>query len=145
VSTFAVRTEYQRKRLISAIEARPVPFTGSIVKGVKRSLEQNRLQRMWLLEAQEQGDQTAEQYRGFCKLHFGVPILRAEHDEFREKYDRIIRPLDYEQKLELMMIPMDFPVTRLMDVDQKIRYLNQIYQHFIGLGMLMTEPLDSGL
>ena len=106
----------------------------------KRSADQNRLQRLWLSEAALQGDQTAEEYRGECKLRLGVPILRMENDEFREKYDRIVRPLPYEQKLELMMEPIDFPITRLMDKKQKTKYLDAMYRHFAGLGMRLTDP-----
>jgi hypothetical protein len=112
---------------------------------VKRSVDQNKLQRKWLLEAQDQGDQTAEEYRGFCKLHFAVPILRWEMPEFKEKYDRIVKPLPYESKLELMQEPLDFPCTRLMSKDQKARYLNAIYQHFTGLGVRLTDPGLKGI
>lgn len=107
---------------------------------VKRSTDQNKLQRKWLLEAEAQGDQTAEEYRGYCKLHFAVPMLRWELPEFKEKYDRIVKPLPYESKLELMQEPLDFPCTRLMTKDQKSRYLDAIYQHFTGLGMHLTDP-----
>lgn len=105
----------------------------------KRSDKQNRLQRKWLLEAAEQlKEYTPEEYRAYCKLHFGVPILRNENDKFRELYDRVVRPLSYEIKLEIMSIPIDFPVTRLMDKDQKKRCLDAIYQHFTGLGVFLT-------
>ena len=107
---------------------------------VKRSTDQNKLQRKWLLEAEAQGDHTAEEYRGFCKLHFAVPILRWELPEFKEKYDRIVKPLPYEAKLELMQEPLDFPCTRLMSKDQKTRYLDAVYQHFTSLGMRLTDP-----
>lgn len=107
---------------------------------VKRSLDQNKLQRKWLLEAEAQGDHTAEEYRGYCKLHFAVPILRWELPEFREKYDRIVKPMLYEDKLELMQEPLDFPCTRLMNKDQKTRYLDAVYQHFTSLGMRLTDP-----
>lgn len=107
---------------------------------VKRSIDQNRLQRKWMLEAEAQGDQTAEEYRGYCKLHFAVPMLRWELPEFCEKYDRIVKPLPYELKLELMMEPLDFPCTRLMSKDQKTRYLDAVYQHFTSLGMRLTDP-----
>ena len=83
----------------------------SMTKGAPRSIEQNKLQRMWMNELEEQGDMRAEEYRGYCKLHFGIPILRAENEVFCEKYDRLIRPLDYEVKIEYMMAPFDFPVT----------------------------------
>jgi hypothetical protein len=106
-----------------------------------RSVEQNRLQRLWLREAQEQGDQTAEEYRAYCKLHFGVPIMCRDSDEFAEVYGRLIRPRPYEEKLELMAVPMDLPVTRIMTVKQKEEYLSAMCRNFvIERGFRLTEP-----
>tara|TARA_R110000850_G_scaffold24625_6_gene71909 strand:- start:5039 stop:5404 length:366 start_codon:yes stop_codon:yes gene_type:complete len=116
-----------------------IPFSVSTAKGAPRSIEQNRTQRMWLKEAAEQGDNSAEEYRGYCKLHFGVMIAK-EDDEYAEKYDRLIRPMSYQAKLELMMVPMDFPVTRIFTTGQTTRYLNLIYTHLSSLGIHLTEP-----
>ena len=118
-----------------------MPYTVSITKGKRRSIEQNRLQRLWLNEAAEQlKEDTAEGYRAYCKLHFGVPIMRGENDEFREVYDRLIRPRDYEEKIELMRVPMDLPVTRIMTTGQKKRYLDDMWHHFTELGVQLTDP-----
>ena len=118
-----------------------LPITVNIKKGKDRTLEQNRLQQMWHLEAAEQlQDETAEQKRGYCKLHFGVPILRAENPEYREKYDRLIRPYSYEHKIELMMVPMDFPVTRIMSTGQTKRFLDDVHDYYTSLGVKLTEP-----
>lgn len=111
-----------------------------VVPGKCRSLEQNRLQRLWLQEAGKQGDMSAEEYRGYCKLRLGVPILRRDSEVFREQYDRIIKPLPYEDKLQMMMEPLDFPITRLMSKNQKTEYLDAMYQHLRGLGFQLTEP-----
>ena len=106
-----------------------------------RSAAQNRLQQKWHLEAaQELKDESSEDKRAYCKLHFGVPILRMENEQFREQYDRIIRPLSYEHKLELMKAPMDFPVTRLMSVEQKTRYLDTVWNHYTSQGVRLTAP-----
>jgi hypothetical protein len=140
VTTRGVRIEQDRRTVIRLIEQRKMPFTVQITAGAPRSLEQNRLQRLWLLEAEEQGDQTAEEYRGYCKLHLAVPILRAENDAFREQYDRIVRPLPYEMKLQIMQVPLDLPVTRLMTTKQKTRFLDAMHQHFTSLGFRLTEP-----
>ena len=139
---FTIRNAVDLNQAIRALQETGWPCSVKIEKGKKRSAEQNRLQWLWMQEAEKQGDQTAEEYRGYCKLHYGVPILRAENEEFRDAYDRIVRPLPYEQKLELMMAPLDFPVTRLMNTDQKTRYLNLVHQHFTGLGFRLTEPGD---
>lgn len=140
MSTIAIKSDYDRKRALALIERRKMPFTVSITKGAPRTIQQNKLGRLWLNEAEQQGDMTAEEYRGFCKLHFGVPILRAENDKFREVYDRIVRPLTYEFKLQIMMVPLDLPTTRLMTSKQKAQYLDAMYQHFRGLGFELTDP-----
>ncbi|MDE2021307.1 MAG: hypothetical protein KGJ13_13310 [Patescibacteria group bacterium] len=140
MATRLIETKSDIGALAHFLGSRKLPVTVTIESGKLRSYEQNRLQRLWVLEAEAQGDQTAEEYRGYCKLHFGVPILRSENDKFREAYDKHIRHLDYKTKLAMMMVPLDFPVTRLMTTKQKTRYLDVVYQHFTGLGMRLTEP-----
>ena len=136
-----VSSAADRDSVIALLQSCKRPYTVSIRKGKRRSLQQNRLQRLWLNEAAEQlGEYTAEDYRAYCKLHFGVPILRNEDEDFRDAYDRIIRPHSYEDKLAMMRVPLDFPVTRLMKMGQKKRYLDDIYQHFTALGVQLTEP-----
>lgn len=136
----AIRNDADRDRVTKLMHSRDYPYTVNITKGAPRSIEQNKLQRRIMLELQEQGDQAAEEYRGFCKLHFGIPILRAEDEVFCEKYDRLIRPLDYEVKIEYMMAPFDFPVTRIMTTKQKSKYLDAIYLYFAEHGFILTKP-----
>lgn len=142
MTTRVVSTEADREGLLRLIRARPLPFTVEIVKGKRRSVEQNRLQRRLLNEIAEQTGQTAEEVRASCKLTIGVPILRAESELFAEKYDRHIRHLPYETKLALMAEPFDFPVTRLMRTDQKTRYLDEIVRHFGAQGVVFSSPLE---
>ena len=118
-----------------------LPFTVVIRDGKHRTNKQNKLQRMWMTEAAEQlQDQTAEDYRGYCKAHFGLPILINENAKFAEAYERDIRPLPYEMKLRLMKAPFDFGVTRLMTTKQKKAYLDAVYYHLTGLGVKLTGP-----
>lgn len=139
--TRVISNEADLTLLVQYLRARKRPYTVDIVAGKHRTNEQNHLQRLWLNEAAEQlGDHTAEELRGICKLQFGVPILRAENTEFREKYDQHVKPLPYEQKLAFMMEPLDFPVTRLMSTGQKTRYLEAIQKHFLEQGVALTEP-----
>ena len=136
-----IRSETDLLMALKFIESRKMPFTISIRKGADRTVDQNRLQRMWLNEAAEQlGDQTAEELRGYCKLTIGVPIMRESSEDFRAKYDSIIKPHTYEEKLQMMMEPLDFPVTRLMKTSEKTRYLDAIWDHFTGQGLVLTEP-----
>ena len=141
-----VRTKTDRQAAVALVSTMALPFSLALTKGAKRSVEQNRLQRRWLDEiAHELGDHTPEEVRGYCKLHFGVPILRDENPDFREKYDRILKPMDYETKLELMMHPIDFPVTRLMTTNQKTKYLDAVQKFAAERGVLLTQPENSGL
>ena len=128
--------------LVSLLKARDLPVTVSIRKGADRTVNQNKLQRMWINEAVEQlGDRTAEELRGYLKLTIGVPIMRASSEEFREKYDRLIKPLPYETKIAYMMEPLDLPITRLMTTKEKTDYLDQMHHHLsIDMGCQLTEP-----
>lgn len=143
MTTRIIRDEYDRKMLIKLIEQQKLPFVAKVERGGIRSIEQNKLQRLWINEIAEQlGDRTAEEVRGECKLTIGVPILRAQNDEFRRKYDATIRPLTYQQKLACMMVPLDLPVTRIMTTKQKTEYLEQIYRQYAELGVVLTIPPD---
>ncbi len=122
------------------------PYTVNVIDGKeRRSLAQNRLQRQWLNDAEAQGDQTSEEYRGFCKLHFGIAILKSESDDFAQDYDENIKPLPYETKLKLMMEPFSLPITSKMSVKGKTKYLDAIWQHFAGLGIQLTDPAMMGI
>jgi hypothetical protein len=136
-----VKDETDRKLLLTFIQRHKLPFVVTIVKGKPRTVKQNKLQRKWLNEIAEQlGDRTAEEVRGEVKLRFGVPILRAEDEVFCEKYDRLIKHLPYSTKIEFMMEPIDFPITRLMDTSQKTRYLDSIFKFYTEHGLKLTEP-----
>lgn len=140
VTSRVINCETDRKSLVSLIENKKPPFSIVITDGRKRSIAQNRLQRLWMNEAAEQlHEYTSEEYRAYCKAWFGLPIL-CEDQTFSDLYDAVIRPLPYERKLELMAIPLDFEVTRKMTVAQKQRYLDAVYDHFTGLGVILTEP-----
>lgn len=141
-----VRTDQDKARLIAFIQNQTKPITVTIEQGIigKRSLDQNRLQRLWINELAEQGDMTAEEYRAYCKLHFGVPILRNENDKFRQLYDKKVKWRSYADKLEFMAEPFDFPVTRLMTTKQHKQYLDAIYVHYTGLGYRLTDPENLG-
>ena len=141
MGSWVIDSETDRKEMIQAIAGRRLPFTVDVTKGKRRSVEQNKLQRLWLIEIAEQlGYRTAEEVRGYCKLTLGVPILRAENERFRDAYDRHIKGLPYEQKLAMMMEPLDLPVTRLMTTDQHTRYLDALAQHFCEQGVRLTDP-----
>lgn len=71
-------------------------------------------------------------WKCYCKLHHGVPILRAEDPQFREAYDSAIKPMNYERKLLVMRY---WPVTSLMDKDQLGRYIAAMQADFWPRGV----------
>lgn len=139
----SIETEADRQSLLRRIESHKLPFTVGIEAGRSRTTKQNKLQRQWINEIAEQmPEHSAEEWRGICKLHFGVPIMRAASEGFQQTYDEVIRPMDYQTKVKLMMVPLDMPVTRLMNTRQNTEYLDAIYQHFTALGVALTDPGD---
>jgi hypothetical protein len=140
VTTYRIKTEQDRQHAIKMLQARELPCTAEFTKGLKKSHDQEKLARKWFKELEAQGDQEAEQYRGYCKLHFGVVLAKQHSDVWAEKYDRIIKPMPYEQKLEMMMEPFDFPVTRILSTALEKKYLDNVFQFYTGQGFVLTDP-----
>ena len=122
-------------------DGKPLAYRVSINEaGAAKKATQNALQHVYYTEAANQlKDNDAEGYRAYCKLHFGVPILRNADPEYRAAYDRTVRPLDYETKLAIMRVPLDYPVTRWFNKQQMSEYLDAVYQHLTGLGVWLEE------
>lgn len=144
--TRIVETEQARAMALKFVETHALPFTMSVTAGKHRTTHQNRLQRLWCQEVAEQtGEYTAEEVRGYNKLRFGVPILRRDDDAFRAAYDANVRPLPYETKMALMMEPLSWPVTSLMTVKQKTEFLDTVHRHWTTeRGVELTNPEDQG-
>ena len=93
----------------------------------RRSLPQNDKSHVWYNEVDKQLCLPVGTTKCECKLYFGVPILRAENEDFCQGYDRLIKNrMTREEKLELMRW---FPVTSLMTKAQKSRYMESV-QHY---------------
>lgn len=138
-----VENEQNRGMLIKFIQSKKLPFVATITDGRGRTTKQNKLQRKWMTEVSEQlGDCTPEEVRAYCKLAIGVPILRAENEAFRIKYDEVVKPLPYATKLAIMAEPLDMPITRLMTTAQKKKYLDQVFKHYSEQGLVLTMPKE---
>jgi len=112
----------------------------SIKAGKDRSLSQNALEHTWFAQiANELREQTTAQVKAECKLIYGVPILRAENEDFRTFYDAAIKRLEYGQKLEAMNF---VPVSSIMTVDQLSQFLNAIQKGYEGRVALEFPPED---
>jgi len=103
-----------------------------------RSLDQNSLIHVWYAEiAQQIPEDDALGWKCYCKLHHGVPILRAEDEGFRIAYDGSVKGLTYEQKLLAMRM---LPVTSLMNTKQLSKYAEAVQADFERRGVLLQFP-----
>jgi hypothetical protein len=107
----------------------------SVKIGKGRSKKQNSFSHAWYVEiAKAFPENDAKRWKRFCKLHYGVPILRAEDEEFKEAYDGSVKLLPYENKL----IAMDsWPVTSIMTKRQLSDYATEIQAHFSKCGLYL--------
>lgn len=115
--------------------------------GKDRTLDQNAL---WFAMYQRIAQMTeigdVEDARKYCKLHFGVPIMRKADEDFRHAWGVSFLLLTYETKLELMgpcalFGPDGFPVTRLFDRAQGIAYTDKIVSEFGAKGVVFDDLL----
>ena len=138
--TKIIREPIHVEALANMLRGRKLPITVTWTQGAPRSTAQNRLAQRWFTDiATQLGDQTHEDVRAECKLHFGVPILRAENEAFRLSYDRVIKALPYEEKLAAIKA-FDLPVTRLMNVKQMTAFMDEMQRHWSGQGVRLTDP-----
>jgi len=110
----------------------------SVKSGQSRSLDQNALSHAWYEQlARELREDDALGWKSYCKLHHGVPILRAEDEEFKIFYDGAIKGMSYERKLGAMKF---LPVTSLMTKPQLSVYLEAVQADFLGRGVRLDFP-----
>jgi len=103
------------------------------IKAKTRSKLQNAFSHAWYEEISlALPEDDALGWKCYCKLHHGVPILRAEDEEFREAYDGAIKGLSYEQKLLVMRV---FPVTSRMTTKQLTKYAEAVRDDFASRGV----------
>lgn len=109
------------------------PWAVQITKP-SRSISQNAM--IYLLYAKiasQQEGWTEKQVRDYCKLHYGVGILKSHNPEWAEEYDQYIKGEPYEKKLWLVG-QMD--ITSLFDKDQATDYINTIIQEWGRQGVV---------
>lgn len=116
------------------------PMTITITQGAPRSDLQNRLAQRWFTDISRQlGDQSHDYVRAFCKLTIGIPILRAENEAFKAQYDRVLKHLSYEEKLEAVRV-FDLPVTRLMSTKQMTQFMDEMQRYWGEKSVRLTDP-----
>lgn len=109
--------------------------------GKSRSLDQNAISHAWYEQlARELKEDDALGWKCYCKLHHGIPILRAEDEEFRAFYDAALIGLSYEQKLGAMKF---VPVTSNMKKPQLSKYLEAMQADFRSRGVALEFPVEA--
>lgn len=138
-----IETEADRRTLVKQIDGESLPFTVSIWKGKSkaRTDRQNRLMHKWIAEITKHYDdgRTTDRIRAEIKLRWGIPILKDEVPGFAEKFARIFGIMDYETKVDAIELS-EFPVSRIMDTKQAVRYFDTIYEFFTRHGVVLTQP-----
>lgn len=126
--------------LADLLRGRKLPLTVSWEQGAPTSKAQNRLAQRWFNDiARQLGDRDREDVRAECKLRFGVPILCEDSEAFRMSYDRALKHLTYEEKIEAIKA-FDLPVTRLMTVRQMSRFMDEMQRYWTEQGVYLTDP-----
>lgn len=136
-----IRNQHDLEALLALLRERKMPFTIEVTDGRDRTKEQNRLAQKWFAEISEQTGDDREDVRARCKLEIGVPIMREASEKFKETYDRLVRPLPYQDKLELIR-DTDMPVTRLMGVKDMTRFMDLVFRRHSEFGVVLTVPPD---
>lgn len=115
----------------------------------KRSVDQNSISHAWYTEVSRAlQDRSPLSVKCESKLTCGVPILRAEDEDFRRMYDQSIKENPVyihgdgnESGYELKIKAMKFlPVTSLMDVKQLSQYLEDMQQYWGRQGVFLAFP-----
>lgn len=101
----------------------------------KRSLDQNSMAfEIYKRIGQQLYGNDLSHARAECKLRHGIPIIRGSNEKFKASYDRCIKHLDYETKLEFIK-ETEFPVTRLMGKKQMSQYISTLFAEYSQLGV----------
>lgn len=102
----------------------------------KRSIEINSLSHVWYREVSNQlGEDTIDEVRSFCKLTFGVPILRQK-EKFNNFYTTFFAHLSYQKQLAAMKY---LSITSTMDRVEMKQYMNQMLIHYSRRGVILSS------
>ncbi len=116
-----------------------------------RTLDQNALwQAMYARISETMCDGSVtdiQMQKAYCKLMFGVPILRRDDEQFEKGWNRYFGGRSYEEQMFLMgpnpLFGVDgFPVTRLLNTKQGAEYTELVDMHFTQLGVFFGDLLE---
>jgi hypothetical protein len=138
---YVLSHERAREMVMNTISKLPLSDKTLITIGKvssNRTDAQNKLSFSWYKAISEQTGETPAEARAYCKLHFGVAVLREGSKKFREFWDGLDMP--YESQL----VAMEYlPVTRLFTTRQFTEYLGAIEHFYNQEGVVLPHPEDS--
>lgn len=135
---FQINSEFSLKSFLKKVpqmydEYKWLKFTLSTDK---RSLDANALSHIWYREISTQlGEDTIADVKSFCKLNFGVPILR-QHEKFNNFYVTFFAHLSYPKQLAAMKY---LSVSSIMDRPEMRLYMININNHFSRRGVVLSN------
>lgn len=114
--------------------------------GKDRTFDQNALAFQCYVDLSKQLNDTfpdVDDARAHCKLYHGVGIRRRDEQLYNEQYCKFIKDrFNKEEKLEIMIGEIDFPVTRGMTRKQFNEYIERISAAFPGVKFRALGDLD---
>lgn len=115
------------------------------VAGKDRTVDQNALAFQCYVDLSKQLNDTfpsVDDARAYCKLYHGVGIRRRDDRLYNEQYCKFIKDrFNKEEKLEIMIGEIDFPVTRGMTRSQFSEYVERIFAAFPDVKFRALEDL----
>lgn len=133
---YRLRSERDRSCALTDLQAIALPARMELHTGDDRSAEQNRLMWRWLHIIGTELGMSIEEARRLTKLTIGVPILRRDSEDFCVTYDRLIKPMQYEDKLAAMDL---IDVTSIMRVRQMQEFLDNLQMEYASKGVQLNE------
>ena len=109
----------------------------NIVDARRRSDLQNRLQHAMYREIGKQLYGKDDHFaKCECKLTIGVKLLRDSSEDFKKVYDKNLKHLDYESKLEIISV---IPVSSLLSMGAAHQYIEKIYDDYAQKGVNWSD------
>ena len=144
--TYNLASEQGETYFLAQVGARRLAGKSATVQFVpeKRSLPQNSY--IWKLYGQiatQAEDLTVVDVMRYCKLHYGIPLLRANNPEFQAFYDANLKGLSYEAKIMLMDY-MDVTSRKEFTKEMGSEFLDTIIREYSKQGYSLIHPGEAG-
>lgn len=108
----------------------------------KRTLDQNSMiNALYGQVASQAEDLAVIDVRRYCKLHYGIPLLRANSVTFNQFYVAAIIGMEYEQKIMLMDY-MDVTSAKEFSVKMGTEYIDTIIREYSKQGYSLLHPSE---